>query len=364
MLQFKQDILKEAEKFIYICYRELGKSTEQIEARLQEVRKSIEKTGHYDHTYEELEHGARIAWRNSNRCIGRLFWDSLHVIDERRAETAEQVAEALNRHITYGTNGGKILPTITVFKPVICGEEQVRIWNYQLIRYAGYTTEFGSIGDPASISFTKYCTKLGWKGEGTHFDILPYVIQMKRGVPQWFDIPKDIVLEVPIVHPELDAFSKFQLKWYGVPFVSEMRLEIGGLHYTAAPFNGWYMGTEIGARNLADEDRYNILPKIASLMELDTSRASTLWKDKALVELNVAVLHSFKEKGVSIVDHHTAANQFQHFETKENRCGRSLTGDWTWLIPPVSPATTHVFHKAYENETITPNYFYQEKRYE
>ena len=27
-----------------------------------------------------------------------------------------------------------------------------------------------------------------------------------------------------------------------------------------APFNGWYMGTEIGARNLADADRYDLLP--------------------------------------------------------------------------------------------------------
>lgn len=364
ILQTKEDLLKEAEKFIYICYREVGKNEEQIKARLEEVRTKIGKTGHYDHTYEELEHGARMAWRNSNRCIGRLFWDSLHVLDERNADTAEKVADALNKHIEYGTNGGKILPTITVFKPVINGEEQVRIWNYQLIRYAGYETEYGMIGDPVSIPFTKFCTEMGWKGEGSHFDVLPYVIQMKKGEPQWFDIPKEIVLEVPLVHPELEAFSDLKLKWYAVPIVSEMKLEIGGIHYTAAPFNGWYMGTEIGARNLADEDRYNMLPKIASIMDLDTSRASTLWKDKALVELNVAVLHSFKKKGVSIVDHHTAASQFHHFEEKEKRCGRSLTGDWTWLIPPVSPATTHIFHKPYENEVLTPNYFYQDKRYE
>ena len=36
------------------------------------------------------------------------------------------------------------------------------------------------------------------------------------------------------------------MKWYGVPMISDMRLEIGGISYTAAPFNGWYMGTEIG----------------------------------------------------------------------------------------------------------------------
>ena len=64
-------------------------------------------------------------------------------------------------------------------------------------------------------------------------------------------------------------------------------LEIGGIMYTAAPFNGWYMGTEIGARNLADEGRYNKLPLIAKLMGQDTSSETTLWRDRALVELNL-----------------------------------------------------------------------------
>ena len=33
---------------------------------------------------------------------------------------------------------------------------------------------------------------------------------------------------------------------------------------------------------------------VAEMMGLDTSNPTTLWKDKALVALNVAVLHSFK----------------------------------------------------------------------
>ena len=65
-----------------------------------------------------------------------------------------------------------------------------------------------------------------------------------------------------------------------------MCLEIGGVCYPAAPFNGWYMGTEIGARNLADHDRYNQLPEIAARMGLDTARDRSLWRDQALVELN------------------------------------------------------------------------------
>ncbi|MBL2225362.1 nitric oxide synthase, partial [Klebsiella pneumoniae] len=89
------------------------------------------------------------------------------------------------------------------------------------------------------------------------------------------------------------------------------------------------------------------------------SRNGTLWKDKALVELNVAVLHSFKKQGVSIVDHHTAAQQFQQFEKQEAACGRVVTGNWVWLIPPLSPATTHIYHKPYPNEILKPNFFHK-----
>jgi nitric oxide synthase oxygenase domain/subunit len=48
-----------------------------------------------------------------------------------------------------------------------------------------------------------------------------------------------------------------------------MRLEIGGVSFPAAPFSGWYVGSEIGARDLADADRYNALPEIAKRLGLD-----------------------------------------------------------------------------------------------
>ena len=38
-----------------------------------------------------------------------------------------------------------------------------------------------------------------------------------------------------------------------------MIFDCGGLQFTAAPFNGWYMSTEIGARDLCDVQRYNML---------------------------------------------------------------------------------------------------------
>lgn len=355
--------LEEARSFLQRCYLELNKDEIELQRRLDEVKQEINQTGSYTHTYEELAHGARMAWRNSNRCIGRLFWQSMHVLDERVLETEEEIAEALFYHMEYGTNSGKVIPTITIFAPKLHEIDRVRIWNHQLIRYAGYETDQGVIGDPDSIDFTKVCINLGWKGNETAFDVLPLVIQIGNRKPQWFSIPERCLLEVKISHPSIEMFTQLGLRWYAVPFIADMRLEIGGISYTAAPFNGWYMGTEIGARNLADETRYRMLPKVAEILELDQSRDSSLWKDRALVELNVAVLHSYKEAGVSIVDHHTAAKQFKQFQERENQVGRSVTGKWSWLIPPLSPATTSIFHQPFKDQIEKPNYFYQARLY-
>ena len=54
------------------------------------------------------------------------------------------------------------------------------------------------------------------------------------------------------------------------------------------------MGTEIGARNLGDVDRYDLL----------------------------AVLHSFDTAGVTIADHHTEARRFLTHLDQEERAGR------------------------------------------
>lgn len=359
----QQDLLEQASAFIRECYTELGKSEQDMHTRLLEIRAEILLRGHYEHTSEELSHGAKMAWRNSNRCIGRLFWDNLSVFDARLASTTDEMAEAIWRHIGSATNGGKIKPFITVF-PALSepAEHSPRIWNHQLIRYAGYESGDGAIiGDPASLSFTKLCLELGWQGAGTPHDILPLVLSIGSNEKKWYDIPKEITLEVPLSHPDIPEFESLGLRWYAVPFVADMLLEIGGIRYTAAPFNGWYMGTEIGARNLADKDRYNMLPEVARLMGLDTSSNASLWRDKALVELNVAVLHSYKTHGVTIVDHHTAAQQFMRFERNERDIGREVTGRWSWLVPPLSPATTHIFHHQYEDRVVSPQFLYQNK---
>ena len=63
-----------------------------------------------------------------------------------------------------------------------------------------------------------------------------------------FELPSDAVLEVPIRHPELPWFEELQLRWHALPMVCDVALEAGGQRYPAAPFNGRYMSSEIGAR--------------------------------------------------------------------------------------------------------------------
>jgi len=364
VINYVQHIEREALSFLRQFYEETGRSAQEFEERSAEVAEAFRETGTYVHTPEELTFGAKVAWRNNAKCIGRLFWDSLEVIDERHANTEESIADALIKHIDYATNEGRIRPAITVFAPRKPDGSGIRIWNHQLIRYAGYRTQEGIVGDPASVDFTEEALKLGWRGQGTKYDVLPLVIQLYGRTPKWFAVPDSSVKEVPLIHPEIAEFAELNLKWYSVPILSDMALEIGGIIYSAAPFNGWYMGTEIGARNMADADRYDELPGIADLLGLDRSTNTNLWKDRALLELNTSVIHSYKASGVSIVDHHTAADQFMRFMKREQEQGRDVNARWSWLIPPMSPAATPVWHQSELMENrVRPDYVEQERPY-
>jgi nitric-oxide synthase, bacterial len=328
--------------------------------RLWCVRREIEATGTYWHTAAELEFGARAAWRNSSRCIGRLYWHSLRVRDRREIGTAGGIAAECTAHLREATNGGRIRPTITVFAPDAPGCPGPRILSPQLIRYAGYENADGTItGDPENVAITGLAGALGWAGRRPHgwFDVLPLIVEEGGTRLELHELPGDAVLEVLIDHPEFRWFAGLGLRWYAVPVISDMFLEIGGVRYPAAPFNGWYMCTEIGSRDLGDTARYNQLPVIAWHMGLSTASDRSLWKDKAMTELNLAVLHSFAAAGVTISDHHTESVRFlQHME-REARHGRGCPADWTWIVPPAASSATPVFHRYYENFDETPNFY-------
>lgn len=346
---------REAERFIRLFHAE-NPAAGDAQARLRQIARDAAKFGTYTHTAEELEFGARVAWRNSNRCIGRLYWRSLKVRDRRDVSSAEGVAVECVAHLREATGGGRIRPLITVFAQDHPGCPGPRIVNEQLIRYAGYRRKDDAVlGDPRNVAFTEQVLRMGWRGgAGTRFDVLPLVVQPAKGRPLLCNVPGDAILEVPIRHPEYRWFEELDLRWHAVPAISNMCLEIGGICYPCAPFNGWYMGTEIGARNLADHDRYDQLPVIARRLGLDTSHERTLWRDHALVELNVAVLHSFEAAGVTMTDHHTESRRFLTHLEREEKAGRACPADWSWIVPPMSGAATPVFHRYYDQRRLTP----------
>jgi nitric-oxide synthase len=346
----------EAEDFLRRCYVEnprLG----PVEPRLAIVRAQIAATGSYVHTTDELAYGAKLAWRNASRCIGRLYWRSLMVLDRRRARTADEIFSLVVNHLqTAGT--AAIRPVISIFAPAQPGQPFARIWNEQLIRYAGYRNAEGCpVGDPRTVSFTAAMRGYGWQGKGEQFDVLPLAIETPAEGVRLYELPERAIREVPLTHPEFGWFAELGLRWHAVPAIANMRLTIGGVHYPLAPFNGWYMGSEVGARNLADADRYDMLPTVAARMGLDTSRESTLWRDRALVELNRAVLWSFEQAGVKMTDHHTESQRFIAHLRNEERAGRSVPADWSWIVPPISGGITPVFHRYYEEQDLRPAFY-------
>jgi len=328
--------------------------------RIAAVMREIDMTGTYWHTAEELAFGARVAWRNNARCIGRLYWPSLQVRDLRTVSDAGGVAGHCFEHLRAAHNGGKIRPMISVFAPETPFRPAPRIWNEQLIRYAGYEQPDGRVlGDPRYLTFTSELIQRGWRPPELPgaFDVLPLVVETVEEGPRMFQLPGQAVHEVPLEHPELAWFADLGMRWHAVPVISNNRLVIGGVSYPAAPFNGWYMGTEIGARNLGDSDRYALVPEVAERMGLDTSDEATLWRDQALVEINRAVLHSFRVNGVTITDHHTESRRFLIHLEREERAGRRCPADWSWIVPPMSGSQTPVFHRYYDAENRVPNFF-------
>lgn len=161
----QQALLEEAGKFITLYCRE-NPAAESAESRIQNLRRQIEQTGTYEHTASELAYGARVAWRNAARCIGRLYWRTLQVRDRRSVTTAAGIAAETEAHLRIATNGGRIRPVITVFAPTGPDGTGPRIWNEQLVRYAGWYEPDGTpTGDPRSVGMTWLAERLGWRGQ-------------------------------------------------------------------------------------------------------------------------------------------------------------------------------------------------------
>ncbi|MCZ7478906.1 nitric oxide synthase oxygenase [Micromonospora sp. WMMC273] len=352
----------EARQFLELFHTETGRPG--LDARWQQVSRELDATGTWLPTTDELTHGARVAWRQSSRCIGRLRWQGLVVRDLRHVRDAAGIHRELVQHLEYATNRGRIRSVISVFAPDSPDTgPRARVWNDQLVRYAGWkTSQEQTLGDARYLEFTRLAISMGWQGPRgrtgarTAFDLLPWIIETDGEQPQVFPVPPKAVREVKLTHPRYGWFASLGLRWHAVPVISNMRLSFGGLDFSCAPFNGFYLGAEIATRNLADPDRYNLLPVVAELADFDVA-TDPLWRDKALLVLQEAVLHSFTDSRTSIVDHHTESERFAAFVAREERAGRPAYGDWSWLNPyPMTPQDPS-WQRYYADGEPSPNFY-------
>jgi nitric-oxide synthase len=290
----ESELLEAAEEFLY-QYHGARPRAGQVQARLAKVHAQVAETGTYQHTRGELAYGARVALRDSGVYTAGIPWRGLLVRDLRAALSASEVATGCVQHLRLAAGKGHVRPAVTVFAP-----DSPRLINEQLIRYAGYAQHGQVVGDRRHVAFTDTVRKMGWRAPTARsaFDLLPLVVRdTERGV-RLFALPRDVVREVPLEHPELGWFVDLGLRWHAVGARSQL-LSIGGVRYPAL-FNGIYTSSEIGADALGDDRAYGFGRVIAEHLGLDTATESSLWRERAALELDRAVLHSFDAAGVSI----------------------------------------------------------------
>jgi len=131
-----------------------------------------------------------------------------------------------------------------------------------------------------------------------------------------------------------------------------MAMNLGGIQYTAFPFNGWFCSIEI-VRNLME--RYSP-EKFAMAMGIDT-KSTRMWKNQVQYELDRAICHSFDKSGFTIVDLETVGEQFVTHCKREKANGRECPGQWSWIGGLAGP-TNVTWHKEMRDFLVTPQYEY------
>lgn len=256
-------VQKEATDFLQDLYedgffKDWGTFNARLQTVLSEISGSAEgvlrdhKTerrlgGNWYQTTGELDFGIKRAWRNARKCIGRNHYQELKLCDLRSVTSSKEMAEKLIASAIQAFNDGRIQPTVFVFAPRVNGSRGPVFLNHQLLDYAGYEVEDGSIlGDPSNVTLTKAMIEMGWTppSKRGRWDLLPLVAMAEGDKPAMMKIPAPLSEPVSIRHPDhLEAFQKLDLNWKVAPILTRLGFDIGGVQYTAAPFMGWLVPT-------------------------------------------------------------------------------------------------------------------------
>lgn len=106
-------LLREAIEFVQLYYHERSDEMQGIdgflscEERISEIQESIYATGTYVHTFDELQHGAQVAWRNAPKCSNRKYWQQLKLLDQRMATSNQEIFDSCIKHLSKAVSDSK-----------------------------------------------------------------------------------------------------------------------------------------------------------------------------------------------------------------------------------------------------------------
>ncbi len=362
---------EEAEEFLRLFYAEADEPgaatvkgaagrTAPFEDRVAEVRDEIERTGTYVHTSAELTFGARVAWRSSARCIGRLYWRSLHVRDRRHVLAPDEVAAECVGHLDEATRRGRDplddhrVRARTPRPHRARGSERAahplrglphrrRVAGRPAATSSSPTTPARSAGSRPRRWGGSTCSRwwsrrrrLGRAGPaalrgaaGRRSSRSSWPTPTTRGSPN-------------SACAGTRCRRSATCRWRSAASATRPRPSTAG---TWAPRSAPATSPTPTATTC--------WPRSPGGSAWTPRTERTLWRDRALVELNLAVQHSFDEAGVTMADHHTESQRFLRTSPRGEAPGGAAPADWSWIVPPVSGGLTPVFHRYYTEPTDT-----------
>ncbi|KAL7289124.1 hypothetical protein TKK_0017070 [Trichogramma kaykai] len=90
------EILEHAKDFLNQYFTSIKRvNSESHKSRWKNIEKEVLSTGSYQLTETELIFGAKLAWRNASRCIGRIQWSKLQGVAFSSMLLAEQTPQKL-----------------------------------------------------------------------------------------------------------------------------------------------------------------------------------------------------------------------------------------------------------------------------
>ena len=161
--------MDEARSFLDSFRREVAPGL-QLETRLQHVEQDLRQNGQWL-DYEELQFGARPKQSVAlAACTGKAWSSSTDASCplQKTSPTPCSTTCAL-------PSTGDLQPAISVFDPGDAKRAAPRIWNSQLLRYAGFRNSNGrQVGDPAQNAITARIMELGWRPKGWSLNFYPW----------------------------------------------------------------------------------------------------------------------------------------------------------------------------------------------